>query len=108
MKLWMAVDTYINTYESKEIVLGHNFMSDWTPEEKQAILGKRSSNQSGAKTGAAPVSATKTCNDGFFLSGNKCLACGSGCRKCSSATTCTECWTSNFLLSGGKCSCSTN
>ena len=72
----MAVDTYINTYESKDIVLEHNFMSDWTPEEKRAILGKRSStSKSDAKTEAAPVPRGKTCNDGFFSSNNKCVAC---------------------------------
>ena len=51
MKLWIAVDTYINTYESKDIVLEHNFMSDWTPAERESrLLGKRLSSKPDTKT----------------------------------------------------------
>jgi hypothetical protein len=46
MKLWMAVDTYINTYDNIDFKLAHNFMSDWTPAERESrLLGKRSSTQ---------------------------------------------------------------
>ena len=44
-----------------------------------------------------------TCtNNGFFLT-----ACNYGCKTCKNATTCLECWTKNFNLTRGSCSCAT-
>lgn len=37
---FIAVDNFINNYDELDIVLGHNQFSDWSPEERDKILGK--------------------------------------------------------------------
>lgn len=37
---FIAVDNFINSYDEIDIELGHNQFSDWSPEEKDKILGK--------------------------------------------------------------------
>jgi hypothetical protein len=39
LKNFMAVDTFIANYDELDVVLSHNKFSDWSPEERNKILG---------------------------------------------------------------------
>lgn len=45
------------------------------------------------------------CMAGFYLSGTNCVACGSGCQKCTSPTVCTTCALGFSTNVAGTCSC---
>lgn len=122
---WLEADSYISGFNNSQVALHHNKFSDWSQDEKSAVLNSMLASDLpvGEFTQlnlvgnglAAPKSTSltsaltaTTCKADQYVSGTSCLPCPSGCSACISKAVCTACWTSNFVLSTTTklCSCS--
>lgn len=94
----MKTDELIKNNRDEGITLEHNEFSDWTDREKDKTLNRH-------LNGTKRRKLTSGCGEGFWSKRGVCTPCASGCSECSSDSYCTECWTSNFTLKGGQCTC---
>ena len=95
--LWKKNDEFIKSNQNPEYELGHNKFSDWTDEERQALVTLKSP-QNRLLRGSR-------CQAGQFFDGKACQFCAKGCLACKERTgICTLCAGNKKLISG-KCQC---